>query len=89
MPGKRFSNEQIAFALWQAENGVTVDEVCRKMGASEPTCLTLEEAVRRHGRAGDPAAQAAGGGEQQARAAGRRPDAGPLHACQDVLKRRW
>ena len=32
MPGKRFTNEQIAFALRQAENGATVDEVYRKMG---------------------------------------------------------
>ena len=37
MPRKRFTNEQIAFALRQAENGVTVDEVYRKMGVSEPT----------------------------------------------------
>ena len=27
MPRKRFTNEQIAFALRQAENGTTVDEV--------------------------------------------------------------
>lgn len=37
MPRKRFTNEQIAFALRQAENGASVDEVCRKMGVSEPT----------------------------------------------------
>ncbi|KQU20749.1 Hin recombinase [Methylobacterium sp. Leaf94] len=37
MPRKRFANKQIAFALRQAENGVTVDEVCRRMGVSEPT----------------------------------------------------
>jgi putative transposase len=37
MPRKRFTNEQMAFALRQAENGATVDEVCRKMGVSEPT----------------------------------------------------
>ena len=37
MPRNRFTNEQIAFALRQAENGATVDEVCRKMGVSEPT----------------------------------------------------
>lgn len=37
MPRKRFTNEQITFALRQAENGATVDEVCRKMGVSEPT----------------------------------------------------
>jgi len=34
---KRFTNEQIAFALRPAENGGTVDEVCRPMGVSEPT----------------------------------------------------
>lgn len=34
---KRFSEEQIAFALRQAETGVTVQEVMRKMGISEQT----------------------------------------------------
>lgn len=29
MPCKRFTNERTAFALRQAENGATVDEVCR------------------------------------------------------------
>jgi putative transposase len=29
MPRKRFTNEQIAFALRQAENGARVDEVSR------------------------------------------------------------
>jgi putative transposase len=37
MPRKRLPNEQVAFARGQAENGSTVDEVCRKMGVSEPT----------------------------------------------------
>jgi putative transposase len=32
---KRFSEEQIAFALRQAEGGTPVNEVCRKMGVSE------------------------------------------------------
>ena len=36
MPRQRFTNERIAFALRQAENGATVDEVCREMGVSEP-----------------------------------------------------
>ena len=34
---KRFSEEQIAFALRQAESGTTIEEICRKMGVSEPT----------------------------------------------------
>jgi putative transposase len=32
---KRFTEEQIAFALRQAEGGTPVSEVCRKMGVSE------------------------------------------------------
>lgn len=31
-----FANEQIVFALRQAENDATVDEVCRKMSLSKP-----------------------------------------------------
>jgi transposase-like protein len=34
---KRFTEEQIAFALRQAEAGTSVEEVCRRMGVSEPT----------------------------------------------------
>ena len=34
---KRFTEEQIAFALRQAETGTSAAEVCRKMGISEAT----------------------------------------------------
>lgn len=37
MPKKRYSNEQIAFALRQVDAGATVGEVCRKMGVTETT----------------------------------------------------
>jgi putative transposase len=37
MPKKRFTDEQIAFALRQAAAGTTVGEVCRKMGVAEAT----------------------------------------------------
>ena len=37
MKRKRFTEEQIAFALRQAESGTSVEEICRKMGVSEPT----------------------------------------------------
>ncbi len=37
MKRKRYTNEQIAFALRQAETGTTVEEVCRKLGVSEAT----------------------------------------------------
>jgi len=37
MKRKRFTEEQIAFALRQAEAGTPVEEVCRRMGVSEPS----------------------------------------------------
>jgi putative transposase len=37
MKRKRYSDEQIAFALRQAEGGTVIEEICRKMGISEPT----------------------------------------------------
>jgi putative transposase len=37
MKRKRFPEEQIAFALRQAEGGTTIEEICRKIGISEPT----------------------------------------------------
>ena len=37
MPKKRFTDEQIAFALRQAEAGTTVGEICRKLGVAEAT----------------------------------------------------
>lgn len=37
MKKTRFTEQQIVFALKQAENGTRVDEVCRKMGISEAT----------------------------------------------------
>ena len=37
MKRKRYTDEQVAFALRQAEAGTPVAEVCRKMGVSEAT----------------------------------------------------
>ncbi len=37
MKRKRYMDEQIAFALRQAETGTSVEEICRKLGVSEPT----------------------------------------------------
>ena len=37
MKQKRYTDEQIAFALRQAESGTAVAEICRKLGVSEPT----------------------------------------------------
>ena len=37
MKKTKFTEQQIAFALKQAESGVRVEEVCRKMGISDAT----------------------------------------------------
>jgi len=37
MKRKRYSEEQIAFALRQAEAGTAVEEICRKLVVSKPT----------------------------------------------------
>ncbi len=37
MKKSRFTEQQIAFALRQAEGGASVREVCRKLGVSEQT----------------------------------------------------
>jgi putative transposase len=37
MKQKHYTDEQIAFALRQAEGGTAVAEICRKLGVSEPT----------------------------------------------------
>jgi putative transposase len=37
MKKSKFTEAQIVFALRQAENGVKIEEVCRKLGVSEAT----------------------------------------------------
>lgn len=37
MKKKRFTEEQIAYALRQAESGTPVEEICRQLGISEQT----------------------------------------------------
>ena len=37
MKPKQYSDEQIAFALRQAEGGTAVEEICRKLGVVEAT----------------------------------------------------
>ena len=37
MKKSRFTDQQIAFALQQAEGGTSVNEVCRKIGVSQAT----------------------------------------------------
>ena len=37
MKKSRFTEEQITFALKQAETGTMIDEICRKMGINDTT----------------------------------------------------
>ena len=37
MKSSRYSPEQVAFAMRQAESGTSVPEICRKMGIAEQT----------------------------------------------------
>ncbi len=37
MSSKRYSEEQIIYALKQVDGGTAVKEVCRQLGVSEPT----------------------------------------------------
>ena len=46
MKKSKFTEEQILFALKQAEAGQPVGDVCRQMGVSEATFYVREEAVR-------------------------------------------
>lgn len=73
MKRTRYTEEQIAYALRQAEMGTPVAEVVRKMGGQRADFLPLEEAVRRDGCRREPAAEAARGRSQprQADASGR------------------
>lgn len=37
MKRSKFTESQIAFAIKQSESGTRVEEICRKVGISEPT----------------------------------------------------
>ncbi|SBV51262.1 transposase [Xanthomonas bromi] len=43
MKQSTFTEEQIAFALKQAETGTTVEEICRRMGISQATLYALRK----------------------------------------------
>ena len=87
MKKSRYTEEQIAFALKQAETGTPVAEVLRRMGDLGADLLPLEEALRRarYGRVAT--SQAARGREPQAEAAGRRSEPGQAHPAGGAVKK--
>ena len=81
MTRKTFSEEQIVYALRQAEAGTPVVEVCRKLGVTEQTFYRWKRQVRRDGDRRAAAPAPAGGREPAPQAAGRRPDPRQAHAA--------
>ena len=64
MKQSRFSEQQIAFILQQAEEGTAVEEVCRKAGSAMRP-ITMAQEVWRADAVGDEAAEAARGRERR------------------------
>jgi hypothetical protein len=61
MKKSKFTEQQIAFALRQAETGTKVKEIIRQMGDHRTDVLPLEAKVRRPGSVGAAKATAARG----------------------------
>lgn len=59
MKGKRFTDEQITYALRQAEGGTAVADVCRQLGVSEASFYLWKNEVREARDDRDPGAAAA------------------------------
>ena len=59
MKKTKYTEEQIAFALRQAETGTSVADVCRKMGICEATFFNWKKKIRWPGGLGAAAVAAA------------------------------
>ena len=74
MKKSQFTDQQIAFALQQAEGGTPVEEVCRS-GNQPSDVLSLEEGLWRADAIENSQAQTAAGKETRLRKLDRRPRA--------------
>jgi putative transposase len=83
----KYTEQQIAFALKQAELGTSVEEVCRKMGYQRCHLLQLEEEVRWAKSIRAQAFEATGGRERQVEAPGSRLSLDKT-MLQDVLSKK-
>ena len=61
MKKSKFTEEQVVYALKQAEAGVPIKELCRKYGVSDATFYAWAQEVRRARRRGDAPTEAARG----------------------------
>ena len=52
MKKSKFSEEQVAYALRQAESGTAVADVCRQIGVSEATFYLWKKKFAHHGACG-------------------------------------
>lgn len=76
MKKSRFTEEQIAYALKQAELGTAVGEICRKMRHSGGHVLRVAQEVRWVGSVRALAPAASGRGKSQAQVTGGGPEPG-------------
>ena len=87
MKRSKFTEQQIAFALKQAELGTPVEEVCRKMGISDATFYNWKKKYGGLGPSELRRLEAVGRGERQAQAAGGGLEPGQDHAAGRVVKK--
>jgi putative transposase len=87
MKRSRYSDEQIAYALRQAESGTAVADVCRQLRDQRGNVLHLEEEVRELGRHRAARAAAVAREELQAQAPGGGSDLGQTHPWGDCPKK--
>ena len=87
MKKSKFTESQIVFALQQAESGVTVAEVCRKLGISEATFYSWKKKYSGLGPVGAAPAAAVGRRERAVETDRGGPDAGQADAAGRVKKK--
>ena len=88
MTKKTFSEEQIVYALRQAEAGTPVVEVCRKLGVSEQTFYRWKRKFAGMGIAELRRLRQLEDENRHAQAAGGRPDPRQAHAAGGHPKKR-
>jgi transposase-like protein len=84
MKTSRFSEQQIAFVLRQAEEGTAVTEVCRKAGISEATYYVWRKKFGGLMPSEMKRLKQSGGGERQAKADRRRSAAASVRETRQV-----